>query len=210
MNLSINLSISIYLSIYVSIYLSIYLWLHYGYKTLVINFHIHGLSRDAARLPWLPREPGQCAGILHRLGRGVDCGVGEGFEKMTSSKERNTIPHVFQHVFFVLCCFKIWCGNKHLEQKHLFRETMPNMCFFFGGMFNIVQRLNWQNTWLWQTKTLEKSNLHKIVFRRESAKYVGIGKKVNNKELNTHNLDQKIGNNQADPWNNQYRATCGV
>jgi hypothetical protein len=133
MNLSINLSISIYLSIYVSIYLSIYLWLHYGYKTLVINFHIHGLSRDAARLPWLPREPGQCAGILHRLGRGVDCGVGEGFEKMTSSKERNTIPHVFQHVFFVLCCFKIWCGNKHLEQKHLFRETMPNMCFFLGG-----------------------------------------------------------------------------
>ena len=134
MNLSINLSISIYLSIYVSIYLSIYLWLHYGYKTLVINFHIHGLSRDAARLPWLPREPGQCAGILHRLGRGVDCGVGEGFEKMTSSKERNTIPHVFQHVFFVLCCFKIWCGNKHLEQKHLFRETMPNMCFFWGDV----------------------------------------------------------------------------
>jgi len=135
-----------------------YLWLHYGYKTLVINFHIHGLwrkttdPRDAARLPRLPREPGQCAGILHRLGRGVDCGVGEGFEKMTSSKERNTIPHVFQHVFFLLCCFKRWCGNKHLEKQHLFRETMPNMCFFFG-MFNGST-----------DKTLTNKNIGKIQF----------------------------------------------
>ena len=186
-----------------------YLWLHYGYKTLVINFHIHGLwrkttdPRDAARLPRLPREPGQCAGILHRLGRGVDCGVGEGFEKMTSSKERNTIPHVFQHVFFCYVVLRddvetnIWKNNISLE------KPCP-ICVSFLGCSTA------QLTKHWQTKTLEKSNFHKIVFRRESATYVGIGKEVNNKELNTNNLDQKFGKNQADPWNNQYRATCGV
>ena len=54
--------------------------------------------------------------------------------------------------FFLLCCFKRWCGNKHLEKQHLFRETMPNMCLFFG-MFNGST-----------DKTLTNKNIGKIQF----------------------------------------------
>jgi hypothetical protein len=59
--------------------------------------------------------------------------VGEGFEKMTSSKERNTIPHVFQHVFLCYVVLRydvetnIWNKNISLE------KPCPTCVFFLGG-----------------------------------------------------------------------------
>ena len=67
------------------------------------------------------------------------------------------------------------------KKKHLFRETMPNMCFFLGcSTAQLTKQKHWKNP-------IQQSSLSSGI----GLKHVGIGKQVNNKELNTINLDQK-------------------